>query len=796
MFSTVSSLSKMRFFIQLLLLMFICLPQMVLANNWSVSTNSPDIYKLVHETLRKTKFTDTNQIKQEVTLALRKERYLTSRIDVDVVDRIVRITGEEKYMILFSGNVNMSDAKIKNTLNLSEINSTTYSIEDDVKNLIVRLYEQNGYVDTKVKSSKGYFKKDKLIRLNFDIKEGQYISIGKIKVNGSYSKPEKYYVNFIKKHSSSLVARGGFSNKDLENGINNLITDLKNQGFLEATITGIQIIPNRKAPNIMDLIFDLNEGKPTIVDSITFKNNQSIDSEWLEVLLGLREGNVINFYKLEEGLQTIMDYFLSTGYLKAEINPAKKDLVQINQEQRLANIEIEIVEGPKIIVGEIQIKGNAQTQSFAILKSLDFEVGDVLTVQKLKNTRTKLGFLSLFSRVDIQFIPLPSGFGHSVQIDVAERKPGLVQFGFGANNLREFTLRGYTGVLYRNLWGTARAINTRLELQSSIFQTDFIEYRAFTSFFEPFLFGSSISGRINADISENIFEIKSGPPEETTLVRNFGLDFILESQLNRNLKTTWTVLGIDQYKEYERNDSFAPIEETILSLATIVDVDFRNNQVLPTKGFYTRFEAEYAPGFLGSRIRGTDSSDPLNPLNVDARASFIKAQASYTRYDDINENLIWVNTVRGGILKNLSKDSDLFPKSRAFFLGGATTIRGFDPSDPNERIPSDQDLQGLITGTQYAGSLFSIPGYSYYYLFKTEFRFPLYKELWGSFFYDGGAILIDGVNFADAYRDSAGLGIRYNTPVGAFSLEIGFKLDRKKDRGESPNQFHISIGTF
>src|SRR5690606_28975352 len=99
-----------------------------------------------------------------------------------------------------------------------------------------------------------------------------------------------------------------------------------------------------------------------------------------------------------------------------------------------------------------------------------------------------------------------------------------------------------------------------------------------------------------------------------------------------------------------------------------------------------------------------------------------------------------------------------------FFLGGATTIRGFDPSDPNERIPSDQDLQNLITGTQYAGSLFSIPGYSYYYLFKTEFRFPLYQELWGSFFYDGGAILIDGVDFADAYRDTAGFGIRYNTP--------------------------------
>ena len=46
----------------------------------------------------------------------------------------------------------------------------------------------------------------------------------------------------------------------------------------------------------------------------------------------------------------------------------------------------------------------------------------------------------------------------------------------------------------------------------------------------------------------------------------------------------------------------------------------------------------------------------------------------------------------------------------------------------------------------------------------------------------------------DPYRDSVGLGFRYNTPVGPLNLEFGWKLDRKE--GEEPWRFHLSIGAF
>jgi outer membrane protein insertion porin family len=43
------------------------------------------------------------------------------------------------------------------------------------------------------------------------------------------------------------------------------------------------------------------------------------------------------------------------------------------------------------------------------------------------------------------------------------------------------------------------------------------------------------------------------------------------------------------------------------------------------------------------------------------------------------------------------------------------------------------------------------------------------------------------------FRRSAGLGLRYNTPVGPVALDYGIKLDRRD--GETFGRLHFNIGT-
>ena len=85
---------------------------------------------------------------------------------------------------------------------------------------------------------------------------------------------------------------------------------------------------------------------------------------------------------------------------------------------------------------------------------------------------------------------------------------------------------------------------------------------------------------------------------------------------------------------------------------------------------------------------------------------------------------------------------------------------------------------------------------SHFYLVKSELRFPIYGDFGAVLFYDGGAVKILGEAIEPEYRDAAGVGVRYNTPVGPVSAEYGYKLKRQREVGESEGRFHFSIRAF
>ncbi len=61
-------------------------------------------------------------------------------------------------------------------------------------------------------------------------------------------------------------------------------------------------------------------------------------------------------------------------------------------------------------------------------------------------------------------------------------------------------------------------------------------------------------------------------------------------------------------------------------------------------------------------------------------------------------------------------------------------------------------------------------------------------------FFDFGNVFKKIRNMAqlDKMRESAGIGIRYKTPIGPLSIDWGYKLDRKP--GESPFEFCFAVG--
>jgi len=145
---------------------------------------------------------------------------------------------------------------------------------------------------------------------------------------------------------------------------------------------------------------------------------------------------------------------------------------------------------------------------------------------------------------------------------------------------------------------------------------------------------------------------------------------------------------------------------------------------------------------------------------------------------------------------------------RSFFLGGSSTIRGFSIGT-TETVPGKRELclrQRVISPTQSTSECdfdeIFVRDDSAFFLVKSELRFPLAGNLGGILFYDGGAVYLGEFSLEDPYRDSIGAGIKYDTPVGSFVLQMGYKLDRKMggidtvyDR-ESDFAIHLAIGNF
>jgi outer membrane protein insertion porin family len=80
---------------------------------------------------------------------------------------------------------------------------------------------------------------------------------------------------------------------------------------------------------------------------------------------------------------------------------------------------------------------------------------------------------------------------------------------------------------------------------------------------------------------------------------------------------------------------------------------------------------------------------------------------------------------------------------------------------------------------------------------NTEIRFPLLKKagVYGVVFFDTGNIKKEGENIEfDDLRESAGLGIRWLSPMGPIRLEYGWILDRK-DTDHGAGSFEFSMAT-
>jgi outer membrane protein insertion porin family len=187
--------------------------------------------------------------------------------------------------------------------------------------------------------------------------------------------------------------------------------------------------------------------------------------------------------------------------------------------------------------------------------------------------------------------------------------------------------------------------------------------------------------------------------------------------------------------------------------------DTRNNIFIPLDGSYTQLYTEYVGGFMGG-----DNN-------------FFKLGFSWGKYNNLSRksklNLL-TTRIKIGYANGLRRE-DLIPSFDRFYMGGASTMRGYKE---NSMGPTDE--KGNPTGGKVM------------VLGNVEYRRALIWKFGYTVFVDVGNLWeeVKHVNGKD-FKVTSGLGVQFFTPVGPLRLDYGRQLPIKMS--PRTGRFHLSI---
>jgi outer membrane protein insertion porin family len=429
-----------------------------------------------------------------------------------------------------------------------------------------------------------------------------------------------------------------------------------------------------------------------------------------------------------------------------------------------------------LVVGRLQIAGNAQLDPSVIRRESRLRPGEPLTFQSLAGAHQRLYQLGLFRSVELDVIPSEDSRGRSgsgvvardVAIRVQERAPIGFTFGGGYNTRDGFRAFGELAHINLAHRGERLAIRGDIALDPAQATTP-NEYLLDVGFRDPQFWDNRWALRWNA-IAQRA----------TRSVDQFSIERLA---IVPAVETRWRpalLTGVEMQFESARifdlrpdARAFNPADEGSLvtgSVGPFLVYEGRDDPFMPRRGVFDSVRLRFAPGFLGS-------DEP-----------FAKLQWHHSQYIPLNDSLTWLYALRGGWARTFS--GAVVPIRERFFLGGRSTVRGFSENSIGPLGAPIVDPLGnrIFAGGNPLGGDLAIN-------VNTEIRFPLVWGALGAAFLDGGGVyLVDRSVSLDDFRRSAGVGLLYQTPVGPLALHYGIKLDRRP--GEAFGALHFTVGTL
>ena len=131
----------------------------------------------------------------------------------------------------------------------------------------------------------------------------------------------------------------------------NASTDIQNL-FAMNFFVQIEVLKENLGSNEIKLIYKMTE-KP-VISEITFEGHSEVKTDELETQSGLKTYEVINYTKIQQGVDKLLKFYEEKGFYLVKIEPVIEDVVK-NESVRVKYV---ITENDKVKVKKITLLGN------------------------------------------------------------------------------------------------------------------------------------------------------------------------------------------------------------------------------------------------------------------------------------------------------------------------------------------------------------------------------------------------------------------------------------------------------
>jgi outer membrane protein assembly complex protein YaeT len=582
------------------------------------------------------------------------------------------------------------------------------------------------------------------------------------------------------------------------------------RGFRE---TAVDTLVKPKGEDDAIVTFLVNEGPPTIVTDITVTQTKPVltDRE-ISSRLVLKKQNPLNILKLDSSRVFLAQRLWDKGYADAIVDTT----VVTDSAANTATVGISLDPRWIATVSDIIVEGNDKIETRTILKSLRLHPGDLFKRSELLRSQRALYESNLFKRAAIE-IPRQGDSSKVLVVTVTEAPQRESRLSAGFNTIDFFQVEGRFA--HYNFFGRAR----HLDLQGAVGN----------------LFASSLNGRfIFRDAFSGVIDQRSryfAPTYNASL--NFREPWF-GAQANEIALSLFahrrTAPGIYIDKGFGTSATFT--RELLERAPASINYRFELNRVDAGDVYFCinygvcdqstlvalRNRHRLSPLTLTGSINR--ANDPLTPskgyrgtVDFQNASSFTLSDFRYNRasldgavYRPVRKRGVIAGHIRFGWVDGLkstaealgasSGDELLHPRTR-FYAGGSRSVRGFgenqlgprvltipssrlrrhDPNcaddvdirlcDPNAADVNRTDFEPRPLGGNVVAEA------------SLEFRFPIWRQIMGAGFLDGGTVS-QNTNPDLPRRRSAvtpGFGFRYLSPVGPIRIDFGINPGLSED---------------